>query len=154
MSQDALEWRPDAEANSIALTVWHIARALDWLGVTVLGGQPPEDQIWYAMGWAERTGYDPRGHGSHGTGTLGGYTQAEVKEVPLLPADQLLAYLDQASDALHQHLASLTAAGLDQPAPGYPSARSAYPCVSTALMDLTEHLGEIKAIKCMWQRRQ
>ena len=100
MGPDALNWQPDTEANNIAVTVWHIARALDWLGVTVLGGQPPEDQIWHDMGWAERTGYDPRGHGSHGLGTLGGYTQAEVKEVPLLSADQLLTYLDQARDSL------------------------------------------------------
>ena len=84
---DALAWRPDAEANSIALTAWHIARALDWLATTVVGGQPAEKQLWHRMGWAERTGYDPRGHGHGGIGTL----RSRLDLVPLdeIPVDDL-----------------------------------------------------------------
>ncbi len=32
----ALSWQPDAEANSIGVTVWHICRSLDVLRVCIL----------------------------------------------------------------------------------------------------------------------
>ena len=53
----------------------------------------PERQHWIADGWAERTGYDPRGIGTDGLGAISGYTFDEVEAIPRLRADQLLAYL-------------------------------------------------------------
>jgi hypothetical protein len=57
----ALEWQPDPETNTIALTVWHVCRVLDILKVKILEYQQDDMQLWYARGWASKTNYDPPG---------------------------------------------------------------------------------------------
>jgi hypothetical protein len=47
MTLDALRWQPDAEANNIAVTMWHICRAFDVLAVRILDTQPPDAELWY-----------------------------------------------------------------------------------------------------------
>jgi hypothetical protein len=150
----AIAWRPDSEANSIALTLWHVARAFDVLNTRVLAQQPPEQELWQTAGWAARTGYDPRGIGYAGIGNLSGYTQVEVAAVPVLAADDLLAYFDQASSALRASLAALPAEMLHPPAELLPDQPPPYIWARNFLMDAREHLGEIKAVKAMWERRQ
>ena len=97
---EELSWQPDPEANSIGVTVWHISRWLDLLKVRVLDSLPPEDELWHTRGWAARTGYDPRGLGYKGYGTVTGYTQEEVAAIPILTADEQLTYLRDVVDAL------------------------------------------------------
>jgi hypothetical protein len=151
---DILKWQPDPQANNIALTVWHVSRALDVLKVFILQDQPPENELWFTCGWAEKTGYNPLGLGDCGFGNLAGYTLAEAAAVPVLPLEDLLAYFDQACGALSVHLADLPNEAIDRPvefAGG--TAIPAYIFMRNFLMDAREHLGEIKAIKAMWQRR-
>jgi hypothetical protein len=93
----ALHWRPAHEMNSIGDTVWHVARWLDLVTMWLENGSP-ERQHWIADGWAERTGYDPRGVGTDGTGAISGYTFAEVEAIPTLRGDQLRQYLGAVCD--------------------------------------------------------
>ena len=88
----ALHWRPAREMNSIGDTVWHVARWLDLVTMWLENGAA-ETQHWIKDGWAERTGYDPRGLGTNGLGAISGYSFAEVEAVPKLRKDQLRAYL-------------------------------------------------------------
>ena len=100
---DALLYRPDSEANSIAWLVWHLARIQDdhvaGIAEVLAGARPPErgsghtpgGQAWHDGGWAERfalhygpeaTGYgqDPDDVARFGVAdpaVLGGY-QAEA----------------------------------------------------------------------------
>lgn len=53
--REVLQWQPDPEANNIAVTVWHICRALNHLKVKILENQPDQKQFWVAVGWASRT---------------------------------------------------------------------------------------------------
>lgn len=64
LSREELTWQPDAEGNSIGVTVWHISRGLDVLKVRLLEQQPAEAEQWHTQKWAEQTGYDPRGIGA------------------------------------------------------------------------------------------
>ena len=154
MSLDALRWQPDDEANNIAVTAWHFSRAFDVFKVRILENQPQEAELWHTRGWTARTGYDPRGIGWGGFGNLGGYTQAEVEAVPILSADELLTYFDQAYEALVAYVSDLPAGALHQPAAGWPDAsQTAYEWLRNLLVDSHEHMGEIKAIKAMWERR-
>src|SRR5690348_12776309 len=75
-----LAWQPDAEGNSIAVTVWHFSR---WLDVTarLMLGKGPGEELWLTGGWAERTGYHPQGKGLQGLGVVTGYTLQEVAEI-------------------------------------------------------------------------
>lgn len=153
---EALYWRPDPQANHIALTVWHVSRAWDLLKVLVLEGCPPEDELWFTRGWAEKTGYNPLGLGFAGFGNLAGYSLEEAAAVPELPPTDLLAYFDQACEALTTCLSAGLPDLLDRPVlfPDQDEAYPAYFFIRNFLMDAREHLGEIKAIKAMWLRRR
>ena len=151
---EAMGWKPDPGANSIAVTGWHIGRLLDDLNAKFLENRPAEEQVWLAGGWSSRTGYDPRGIGHLGRGMLLDYTPEEVAQVPVLPAHQLLAYIDQAGEALSATLGGLSSDALSRRAPGVPSKDewTAYRCIKTFLTDAFAHLGEIRAYKAMRER--
>ena len=155
LSIQTLSWQPDPGANSIAATAWHICRMLDRLSIRLLNNRPAEAELWLARGWSARTGYDPRGIGWFDVGILAGYTRAEVEEVPILPAEGLLAYLDQVHEALSASLNDLSSDALAQPALGLPQEPSwtAWGLIRVFLMNAFEHLGEIKAFVAMWERQ-
>jgi len=134
----ALHWRPAKETNSIGDTVWHIARWLD-LVCMWLENAAPERQHWMADGWAERTGYDPRGVGTDGLGAISGYTFAEVEAVPKLRADQLREYLDAICDDVIPRLR-----GADD------TAAQRYKGV---VQGTFSHLGEIATIRTLYERQ-
>jgi DinB superfamily len=152
LSREELTWRPDAEGNSIGVTVWHCSRGLDVLNVRFLEQQPAEAEQWHTQGWAEKTGYDPRGIGSGGLGMLSGYTQEEVAAIPVLPAAELLTYLDQVAEALRQHLRSMPEAALAQPSRVAGGRQTAYQLIKEIVLGCVGHLGEIEALKAMQTR--
>jgi len=152
LSREELTWRPDAEGNSIGVTVWHCSRGLDVLNVRFLKQQPAEAEQWYTQGWAEKTGYDPRGIGSGGLGMLSGYTQEDVAAIPVLPAAELLAYLDQVGKALRQHLGSMPEAALAQPTRVAGGRQTAYQLIKEIVLGCVGHLGEIEALKAIQTR--
>ena len=156
LSPQELDWQPDAEGNSIGVTVWHVAR---WLDVVprLFQEKPPEDELWLTQGWAERTGYNPQGIGYRGLGALTGYTQQEVAAIPHLTAEESLTYLDQASEAIRAYLLALPSFdALAQPIPGWgketPVTRDQL--LKVVFMGSTGHLGEVKALKAMMKRAQ
>jgi hypothetical protein len=100
------------------------------------------------------TGYDPRGLGWGGFGFLAGYTREEVEGVPKLSADELVKYFDQTVEALCDYILKLPSEDLYRPAAGWPdSSDTAYEWIRHFLMDSLGHLGEIRAIHAMWERR-
>jgi hypothetical protein len=153
LSPEELNWQPDAEANSIGVTIWHFSRWLDLLKVRALENRPPSEEQWFTRGWSERTGYDPRGLGYAGLGALTGYTPEEVRRVPQLSGAEVLSYLDQVSGALREHLSRLPEEALGRAALGFDGRRTAYDWITSILMGCFGHLGEIEALKAMYQRR-
>lgn len=151
LSEQELSWQPDAEGNSIGVTVWHFSR---WLDVTarLLQGQPRTDELWLTRGWAERTGYNPQGIGEQGLGTVTGYTLQEVAAIPHLSARDLLLYLDQVCEVLTIFLRSLPSSEpLQQPLfPG--STRTKQQLLQTVFLGSCGHMGEIEALKAMMRR--
>ncbi|HEY8807617.1 MAG TPA: DinB family protein [Candidatus Limnocylindria bacterium] len=134
----ALHWRPAREMNSIADTVWHISRWLD-LASSWLENGAPETQHWIKDGWAERTGYDPRGVGTDGLGVVSGYTFAEVEAIPKLRGDQLRAYLGAVCEDLIPRLRAAD----DATAHRYKS----------VIQGTFGHLGEIATLGTLYDRR-
>jgi hypothetical protein len=156
LSPQELAWQPDAEGNSIGVTVWHVSRWFD-VATRVFQEKPAEDELWLTQGWAERTGYDPRGIGYRGLGALTGYTQQEVAAIPTLSAEDVLAYLDQASGALRAYLLALPSfEALHEPLPAWSEKVpvNKEQLLKTVFMGCTGHLGEIKALKAMIKRAQ
>jgi DinB superfamily len=160
LSPTALGWQPDMEANSIGVTVWHIGRSFDVLTVRVLQNRSYLEEVWQRGGWAAKTGYDPHGIGFGGWGTLARFTHAEVERIPILSAAELLTYFDQTTEAFRTYFVTIPAMMLYQPPAWWPDVSqtayqpaTAYECIRNILMDTREHLGEIKALKAMWQRK-
>ena len=147
LSPAALAWQPRPQANGIGITVWHCARWLDVIAVQALRGLPADQELWHTQGWAARTGYDPRGHGQAGLGNLTGYTWDEVLAIPVLPAADLLAYVDQVTAALAGQLRAMAPAQLFTQAPGFNGRRTAYRRVRPILQGCFGHLGEIEALR-------
>jgi len=135
--EPALHWRPAREMNSIGDTVWHVARWLD-LCDSWLRNAAPETQHWIADGWAERTGYDPRGVGTDGLGVLSGYAFAEVEAIPKLRADQLRKYLGAVCDAVVPRLRATDDASVKR-----------YVSVVEGALG---HLGEIATLRALYER--
>lgn len=159
LPQSALRWQPDAEANSIGVTVWHICRSFDVLRARILQNRCHTAELWHTASWAKQTGYDPHGIGFAGWGTLARFTQTEVEAIPNLSARELLRYFGQTVDALRTHLEGMTPEMFYQPPAGWPDAtqsryqpETAYCAIRGILMDTREHLGEIKTLRAIWER--
>lgn len=153
MTAEELAWQPDPQANSIGVTVWHVARWLDVLAVRILGTGSAEDELWHTQGWAERTGYDPRGIGAGGLGNVTGYTLEEVAAIPPMSATDLLAYLDSTIEAVNGRIAAMPEGALREKVPGIGKSRTAYGWIKLLLKGCMGHVGEIQTLKSMHERR-
>lgn len=149
-----LYWSPDGEANSIAVTLWHMGRLLDVFFVRQAHGQPPLEECWIRNGWAERTGYHPHGIGRDGWGSVNGYTQEDVAAIPRMTTEQLLGYLDDVYDRVRDYIEQTSIDTMQTKAPGFDGQFTIYQCIQMALLDNIRHLGEITTIKAMWKRQQ
>ena len=153
MSDECVLWRPDLDANSIAITIWHMARIFDVFLTQHAIGDASGAECWFRFGWADKTGYDPRGKGHNGWGMLTGYTQEEVADMPQLAKAQVLDYLDEVYDTVKKYLASISMEKLQTPGAGFDGEYTKYQCIQMALLDNVRHLGEIFAIEARWKRQ-
>ena len=101
---EALTYRVDGTANSIAWLVWHLTRVQDDHVADVAG----TEQEWTADGWAERFALP------FPTGSIGyGHSSDEVASVRA-GADLLLGYLDAVQARTLAYLDGITEADLDR----------------------------------------
>ena len=99
LDEDALTFRPDADANSIAWLVWHLTRVQDDHVADVAGAE----QVWTVGGWVERfrLPFD--------VGTIGyGQSSDEVAAVKAT-AEMLAGYQDAVHNATIDYVKTLEA---------------------------------------------
>jgi hypothetical protein len=154
MSDECLAWQFETGANNIIVTMWHMGRILDVFLTLQALGLASDEECWFRCGWAERTGYDPRGFGQNGWGILTGYTQEEVKNMPSLTREQALGYLNDVYDTVKEYLLNTPMEKLETPGIGFDGKYSQYQCIQMALLDNIRHLGEIFAIQSSWKRQE
>jgi hypothetical protein len=154
MSDDCFRWRPDAEANSIAITIWHMGRIFDIFLTQQARGEPHSEECWFRGGWAAQTGYDPRGLGQNGWGMLTGFSPQEVDAIPRFSWEQILGYLDQVYDSVKGYVEANPIETLLVKAPGFDGKYNCYQCIQMPLMDNVRHLGEIYSIVARWKSLQ
>ena len=152
IGETCLHWMPNPETNSIAVTIWHMGRLLDVFLTRQAMGLPAEEESWFRKGWTQKTGYDPRGIGRDGWGSLNDYTLREVAAIPRMSREQLLSYLDDVYAATKEYLRSISNQELQALAPGFEGQFTRYQCIQMALMDNVRHLGEILALIARWER--
>jgi len=153
MGDECVYWKPDMETNSIAITIWHMARIFDVFLTQQVKGDLPEGACWFRHGWAEQTGYDPRGIGQNGWGMITGYTQEEVTAIPQLTRGQMLGYFNEVYGMVKDYLAKTPIEKLRTPSAGFEGRYTKYQCIQMALLDNVRHLGEIYALKARWDRK-
>jgi len=52
MSDECVLWKPEADANSITITIWHMARIFDVFLTQQAMGDLSEQECWFHYGWA------------------------------------------------------------------------------------------------------
>jgi hypothetical protein len=144
LTPDALAFRPDDSANSIAWLIWHLTRIQD----DHIAGVSGIEQIWTAKGWHEQfglpltsidTGY---GHTSQQVSALGGAT-----------ADLLVGYHDAVHAQSVQFVQGLVVADL-----GRIVDRSWDPPVSlgvrlvSVIVDDLQHAGQAAYVRGLAER--
>ena len=142
---EALIYRPDADANSIAWLIWHLTRVQDD-HVAELAGQ---EQVWTAEGWAGRFDLplDDRDTGY-------GHTSEQVAAVRVTDPGLLAGYHDAVVAQTYPYLQALDEAALDEIID-----RSWDPPVTrgvrlvSVVHDQMEHLGQANYLRGMWERR-
>jgi hypothetical protein len=104
LDDDALAWRPEPHANSIAWLVWHLLRVQDDHVADVAG----TEQVWTAKGYVGRFGlpFAPAETGY-------GQTSEEVGQVRV-GSSLLLEYSDAVNDATVAFLATVGPDDLDR----------------------------------------
>jgi hypothetical protein len=151
---ESLHWSPDGEGNTIAVTVWHVARILDVFLTQHIRNEPADAELWFQAGWADQSGYDPRGLGTRGWGAVTGYTGEQVRQIPQMDKHVLQGYYKEITAEIRNYLESTTDEVLEEPSKGFEGRRSNYVWIRHSLFDLTRHVGEMMAINAMWNRQQ
>ena len=151
---ECLHWQPDPDANSIAVTLWHASRAFDVFMTQHIKDQSNEKEVWIQSGWAEKSNYDPRGLGTNGWGMLTGYSLDEMRQIPKFGKEILRGYYHEIVTVIQTYVRETNEEELAQPAPGFEGKRTKFYWVRHPLFDLSRHVGEMLALKAMWERQR
>ncbi len=101
----ALVFRADPDANSVAWLIWHLSRVQDD-HISEIAGQP---QAYVADGWAHRLGLPAD---EHDTGY--GHTSEHVDAVRIESPDILAEYYTAVAERTRAYLSSMQASDLDR----------------------------------------
>lgn len=142
---EALHHRTDPHANTIAWSVWHLARVQDDHVAEVAG----VEQVWTAQGWAERFALPLE---SAETGY--GHSSEQVAAVRVDSPELLTGYHDAVTEQTLRYVRGLTAADLDRVVDEAwdPAVTLGVRLVSVVSDDL-QHVGQAAFLRGQLQRR-
>lgn len=145
LPDEALGWRADPDANTIAWLVWHLARVQDD-HVAGLGGG---DQVWHTAAWPARFGLDPAddrigyGDSSGQVGSLRPSDPAALGEYLDAVTDRTLAFLEGAADDDWDRIVDER---WDPPV-------TARVRLASIVSDDLQHVGQAAFVRGLWERR-
>jgi len=82
------------------------------------------------------------------------YSLDEMRQIPKFGKEILRGYYDEMVNVIETYLEKTSEEELAQPAPGFEGKRTKSYWVRHPLFDLTRHMGEMLALKAMWERQQ
>lgn len=146
LSNDELLWRPDADANSVAWLLWHLARQAD----VQIAGLAERKPVWADDGWAERFDlpYDPDSMGY-------GMSSADVGAFTVADPALFAAY----QSAVHQRIVVLVESLEDDDHErviddNYDPPVTVGVRLVSVLDDASKHLGQAEYVRGMLERRR
>lgn len=104
LDAEALAFRPDSDANSIAWLIWHLTRTQDDHVADIIG----RPQVWVKSSWPAQLDLD----GVAGTGY--GFTSAQVAAVRPSQPEPLAGYYDEVAARTLKYLGTITDNDLDR----------------------------------------
>lgn len=139
-----LNYRPDADANSIGWLIWHLARVQDGHMSDLAGRR----QAYVAAGWAERLGLAPD------ESDVGyGHTSEQVAAVRFDTPDDLLAYYDAVHGRSLEYVSGIDAAELDRIVDtSWDPPVSAGVRIVSVIDDCMNHTGQANYVRGMFDR--
>ena len=144
LDADALAWRADAEANTIAWLLWHTARGQD----AQIADLSASEQVWTADGWAQRFDlpFDAAEMGY-------GQDPSEVAAVRAT-GDLLVGYLEAVTLRTRAHLEQLDDGAYDEVVDDQwdPPVTAGARLVSI-LEDCVQHVGQAAYVRGLLDRR-
>lgn len=144
LDREALAWRPDPGANSIAWLVWHLTRVQDDHMSEIAG----HGQAWVLEGWAERfslpTDYSDTGYG-HSPQQVAAITPEgpELREYHEQVAEQTQRYLRHVDTADFQRI-------IDR---SYDPPVTVGVRVVSVIGDTLQHVGQAAYVRGLFERR-
>lgn len=143
LDEDQLAWHPDAEANSIAWLIWHLARVED----DHVAGVAGTAQAWVEGGWAER--FDlPFPVADHGFGQ----SAAQAGQVRA-GADLLAGYYDAVSARTATYVAGLRPDDLDRVVDeGWDPPVTLGARLISVINEVNQHLGQAAYLRGLIER--
>lgn len=145
LDADALIWRPDPQANTIAWLVWHLTRIEDDHIAHIAG----IEQVWADDGWPERFGL-PAGTMDHGYG----HTPEQVAAVRPAGADVLIEYHDRVADQTLHYLGKVDADELDRIVDrSWDPPVTAGVRLTSVIGDTLQHVGQAAYVRGLYERR-
>ena len=134
-----VQWQPTMNTNPIAWLVWHMARVEDsWLS-RLRDGTP---QVWTAEGWSDRFGMDPESNGS-------GHSSEDVRSMPEIPINDLMAYYGAVRAMMRQYLDEATEADLARTYSYRGNVRAGTWILGHILVEESQHTGQVAMIRGM-----
>lgn len=145
LTTEELAYRPDADANSIAWLVWHLARVED----DHIAGAAGHEQAWTVEGWADRFGL-PFPVTAHGYG----HSSEDVAKV-VVPGELLVGYHDAVHARSVAFLSGLRPADLDRVVDDRwdPPVTLGVRLVSV-VDDAAQHIGQAAYVRGLVERRR
>ena len=146
LDRDALTWRPDPDANTIAWLVWHLTRIQD----DHLAGAAGGGQVWTEADWASRFGLET------GAMDLGyGHSTEEVGRIRPDGVQPLLEYHDHVADRTARKLGALAAGDLDRVLDAsYDPPVTVGARLVSVIGDGLQHLGQAAYVRGLYERRR
>ncbi|MCP3973633.1 MAG: DUF664 domain-containing protein [bacterium] len=139
-----LNYRPDADANSIGWLVWHLARVQD----DHVADLADRRQVYVTEGWAAKLGLtaDERDIGY-------GHTSEQVAAVKFDRPDSLVAYFDRVSELSLEYVAAVDGAELDRIVDtSWDPPVSAGVRIVSVIDDCAQHTGQANYVRGMFER--
>jgi len=144
LEADALAFRPERDANSIAWLVWHLTRIQDDHVAEIAG----RDQAWVAGGWAGRFGMAP-----DPANTGFGHTSDEVGAVRPDGPGVLVGYLEAVTGHTMDYLGTIEAVELDRIVDdSYDPPVSVGVRLVSVISDNLQHAGQALYVRGIYER--
>jgi hypothetical protein len=144
LPDDDLTVRLDADANSVAWLVWHLARVQDDHVAAAFGSA----ELWETDGWRERFALP-----DDATGIGYGHTRAQVEAVRA-SAEVLTGYYDAVHARTLQLVSTVTADDLDRVVDrGWDPPVTLGVRLVSVLQDALEHAGQAAFVRGLLERR-